>query len=91
MTPIVTTNFNFPPPAAGGPSLIGLDNALTLAHEMGHALHGLLSDVTYESLSGTSVPRDFVEFGSQIMENWMGEPEVLARVRETLPDRRGPS
>ncbi|MCJ7629420.1 MAG: M3 family metallopeptidase, partial [Longimicrobiales bacterium] len=77
VTPIVTTNFNFPPPAAGGPSLIGLDNALTLAHEMGHALHGLLSDVTYESLSGTSVPRDFVEFGSQIMENWMGEPEVL--------------
>ncbi|MFH1766448.1 MAG: M3 family metallopeptidase [Gemmatimonadota bacterium] len=77
VTPIVTTNFNFPPATASGPSLIGLDNALTLAHEMGHALHGLMSDVTYESLSGTSVPRDFVEFGSQIMENWMGEPEVL--------------
>ncbi len=77
VTPIVTTNFNFPPPTADGPSLIGLDNAVTLAHEMGHALHGLMSNVTYESLSGTSVPRDFVEFGSQIMENWMGEPEVL--------------
>jgi peptidyl-dipeptidase Dcp len=92
VTPIVTTNFNFPPATADGPSLIGLDNALTLAHEMGHALHGLLSNVTFERLSGTSVPRDFVEFGSQIMENWMGEPEVLreyARHYETgevLPD-----
>lgn len=75
--PIVTTNFNFAAPAGGGPALITFDNALTLAHEMGHALHGLLSDVTYKSLGGTSVPRDFVEFGSQIMENWMGEPEVL--------------
>jgi len=75
--PIVTTNFNFPPPAGEGPSLITFDNAKTLAHEFGHALHGLLSDVTYESLSGTNVPRDFVEFPSQIMENWMGEPEVL--------------
>ncbi len=92
VTPIVTTNFNFPAPAAGGPSLIGLDNALTLAHEMGHALHGLLSDVTYESLSGTSVPRDFVEMPSQIMENWMSEPEVLRmyakhyQTGEPLPD-----
>ncbi len=75
--PIVTTNFNFPPPTAAGPSLITFDNAKTLAHEFGHALHGLLSEVTYESLSGTNVPRDFVEFPSQIMENWMGEPEVL--------------
>ncbi len=92
VTPIVTTNFNFPAPAGGGPSLIGLDNALTLAHEMGHALHGLLSDVTYESLSGTSVPRDFVEMPSQIMENWMSEPEVLRmyarhyQTGEPLPD-----
>ncbi len=77
VTPIVTTNFNFPPPTKDGPSLISPDNAITLAHEMGHALHGLLSDVTYASLGGTAVPRDFVEFGSQIMENWMGEPEVL--------------
>jgi peptidyl-dipeptidase Dcp len=92
VTPIVTTNFNFPAPAAGGPSLISMDNALTLAHEMGHAIHGFLSDVTYEGLSGTNVPRDFVEFASQIMENWMNEPEVLrmyARHYETgdlIPD-----
>ena len=77
VTPIVTTNFNFAAPAGGGPALITFDDALTLAHECGHALHGLLSNVTYESLSGTAVARDFVEFGSQIMENWMSEPEVL--------------
>lgn len=75
--PIVTTNFNFPAPTAEGLSLITFDDALTLAHEVGHALHGLLSDVTYESLGGTSVSRDFVELGSQVMENWMAEPEVL--------------
>ena len=92
VTPIVTTNFNFPAPAGDGPSLITFDDALTLAHECGHALHGLLSDVTYESLSGTSVPRDFVEFGSQIMENWMSEPEVLRmyakhyQTGEVIPD-----
>ncbi|MFC1791781.1 M3 family metallopeptidase [Gemmatimonadota bacterium] len=72
VTPIVTTNFNFP---ALGPHEEPVGQVVT--HEMGHALHGLLSNVTYEGLSGTSVPRDFVEFGSQIMENWMGEPEVL--------------
>jgi peptidyl-dipeptidase Dcp len=92
VTPVVTTNFNFPAPAGDGPSLITFDDALTLAHECGHALHGLLSDVTYESLSGTSVPRDFVEFGSQIMENWMSEPEVLRmyakhfQTGEVIPD-----
>ncbi|MGM0668302.1 MAG: M3 family metallopeptidase [Gemmatimonadota bacterium] len=90
--PIVTTNLNFAAPSGGGPALITFDNAITLAHEMGHALHGLLSDVTYESLGGTSVARDFVEFGSQIMENWMGEPEVLRQYAlhyqtgEPLPD-----
>ncbi len=77
VTPIVTTNFNFPQPTEELPSLISFDNASTLLHEFGHALHGLLSDVTYESLSGTSVPRDFVEFPSQMMEHWLGEPEVL--------------
>jgi len=92
VTPVVTTNFNFAAPAGGGPALITFDDALTLAHECGHALHGLLSNVTYESLSGTAVARDFVEFGSQIMENWMSEPEVLrlyARHHETgepIPD-----
>jgi peptidyl-dipeptidase Dcp len=92
VTPVVTTNFNFAAPAGGGPALITFDDALTLAHECGHALHGLLSNVTYESLSGTAVSRDFVEFGSQIMENWMSEPEVLrlyAKHHETgavIPD-----
>ncbi|KPK03234.1 MAG: peptidase M3, partial [Gemmatimonas sp. SG8_28] len=77
VTPIVTTNFNFPPPSAGSPSLLAFYEAETLFHEFGHALHGLLSDVTYESLSGTNVPRDFVEFPSQIMENWLGERDFL--------------
>ena len=76
--PIVTTNFNFPPPTDDAPSLLAYYEAETLLHEFGHALHGLLSDVTYASLSGTNVPSDFVEFPSQIMENWLGEPEVLA-------------
>jgi peptidyl-dipeptidase Dcp len=90
--PIVTTNFNFPAPAGDAPSLISFGNAQTLAHEFGHALHGLLSDVTYEALSGTNVPRDFVEFPSQVMENWMGEPEVLRmyakhyQTGEPIPD-----
>jgi len=77
ITPIVTTNFNFPPPTANSPSLLSFSEAQTLFHEFGHALHSLFSDVTYESLSGTHVPNDFVEFPSQVMENWMSEPEVL--------------
>jgi peptidyl-dipeptidase Dcp len=77
VTPIVTNNFNFPPPTEDGPSLLSFSEASTLFHEFGHGLHGLLSDVTYASLSGTNVPRDFVEFPSQVMENWMAEPEVL--------------
>ena len=90
--PIVTTNFNFPAPTGDLPSLISFDNASTMLHEFGHALHGLLSDVTYESLSGTSVPRDFVEFPSQMMEHWLGEPEVLRsfakhyETGEVIPD-----
>jgi len=77
ITPIVTNNFNFPPPTADGPSLLSFSEAETLFHEFGHGLHGLFSNVKYESLSGTRVPRDFVEFPSQVMENWMSEPEVL--------------
>ena len=77
-TPIVTNNFNFPAPTADTPSLLSFSQAQTLFHEFGHALHGLFSNVKYRSLSGTSVPRDFVEFPSQVMENWMSEPEVLA-------------
>jgi len=77
VTPIVTNNFNFPAPTEGSPSLLSLTNAETFFHEFGHALHGMFSNVTYESLSGTNTPRDFVEFPSQVMENWMRQPEVL--------------
>ncbi len=77
VTPIVTNNFNFPAPTDGSPSLLSLTNAETFFHEFGHALHGMFSDVRYTSLSGTSTPRDFVEFPSQVMENWMRTPEVL--------------
>ena len=77
VSPIITNNFNFPAPTADSPSLISYGDAETTFHEFGHALNGMLSDVNYQSLSGTSTPRDFVEFPSQVMENWMGEPEVL--------------
>jgi peptidyl-dipeptidase Dcp len=77
VTPIVTNNFDFPAPTDTAPSLLSLRNAETFFHEFGHALHGMFSNVTYESLSGTNTPRDFVEFPSQVMENWMRTPEVL--------------
>jgi peptidyl-dipeptidase Dcp len=77
VTPIVTNNFNFPAPTEGSPSLLSLTEAETFFHEFGHALHGMLSNVTYESFAGTNTPRDFVEFPSQVMENWMAQPEVL--------------
>jgi len=77
ITPINFNVGNFTKPTAEKPSLITFEEALTLFHELGHALHDLLSNVTYESLSGTNVPRDFVELGSQIMENWAGESEVI--------------
>jgi peptidyl-dipeptidase Dcp len=75
--PVITNNGNFSKPTGGKPALISSGEVLTLFHEFGHALHGLLSDCTYNRLSGTSVPRDFVELQSQIMENWAFEPEVL--------------
>jgi len=75
--PVVTTNFNFSLPVSDKPALITNEEAETLFHEFGHALHGLLSQCRYESLSGTSVPRDFVELPSQIMENWASDPEVM--------------
>lgn len=77
ISPIITNNFNFPAPTGESPSLISLTDAETLFHEFGHALHGMFSNVTYTSLSGTNTPRDFVELPSQIMEHWMREPEVL--------------
>lgn len=77
ITPIVYNVGNFSKPTADKPALISVDEALTLFHEFGHALHGLLSNRTYPRLTGTSVPRDFVELPSQIMENWAKEPEVM--------------
>jgi len=75
--PVISNNGNFSRPTAGEPALISYEEALTLFHEFGHALHGMLTRCTYGSLSGTNVPRDFVELGSQIMENWAADPEVL--------------
>ena len=77
--PIIVNVMNFAKPAAGRPALLSFDDARTLFHEFGHGLHGLLSDVTYPLLSGTSVARDFVEFPSQLYEHWLARPEVLAR------------
>jgi peptidyl-dipeptidase Dcp len=79
VTPIVSNNANFVKPASGDPVLIGWDDAVTLFHEFGHALHGLLSSVTYPSLAGTSVARDFVEFPSQLFERWLPTAELLGR------------
>jgi peptidyl-dipeptidase Dcp len=70
---------NFAKAGGGAPTLLSFDDARTLFHEFGHALHGLLSEVTYHSLSGTNVARDFVEFPSQLFEHWLEEPEVLRR------------
>ena len=77
VSPVITVVCNFTKPTDTKPSLLTFDEATTLFHEFGHALHGLLSNSTYYSLTGTSVPRDFVELPSQIMENWAAEPEVL--------------
>jgi peptidyl-dipeptidase Dcp len=90
--PIIVNNNNFAKGATGEPTLLSLDDALTLFHEFGHGLHGLLSQVTFEGLSGTQVLRDFVELPSQIFENWLLEPQVLKRharhvaTGEPMPD-----
>jgi peptidyl-dipeptidase Dcp len=76
---IVSNNTNFVKDESGGPLLISWDDAVTLFHEFGHALHGLNSDVKYPSFAGTNVVRDFVEFPSQLNENWLSTPEVLSR------------
>lgn len=75
--PVVVNNLNIVKPPAGEPTLLVWDEVTTLFHEFGHALHGLLSDVRYPSRSGTSVPRDFVEYPSQVNEMWSWEPEIL--------------
>ena len=77
--PVILNNNNFAKGSPGAPTLLSLDDARTLFHEFGHGLHGLLSDVTYERLSGTQVLRDFVELPSQIFEHWISESEVLQR------------
>ena len=90
--PIISIVCNFSKPTAEAPALLTFDEVSTFFHEFGHALHGLLSNVTYKSLAGTSVSRDFVELPSQIMENWASEPQVLKlyakhyQTGETIPD-----
>ena len=90
--PVIVNVGNFAKPADGRPSLLTLDQVETMFHEFGHALHGLLSQCTYKSVSGTSVPRDFVELPSQIMENWAFQKEVLSsyarhyQTGEVIPD-----
>ncbi len=77
--PIVVNVMNFAKAPNGEASLLSFDDARTLFHEFGHGLHGMLSDVTYPTLSGTSVSRDFVEFPSQLYEHWLEQPELLRR------------
>ena len=76
--PVVYNICNFTKPAAGQPALISFDDVTTMFHEFGHALHGMFSNVEYPTLSGTNVPRDFVEFPSQFNEHWASEPTVFA-------------
>jgi peptidyl-dipeptidase Dcp len=76
--PVISIVCNFTNPTSSKPSLLTYDEVTTFFHEFGHALHGLLSNVDYKSIAGTSVPRDFVELPSQVMENWATDPAVLA-------------
>ena len=77
VTPIIYNVGNFSKPTGDKPALLSLDEVHTLFHEFGHALHGLLSDCNYESVAATETPRDFVEFPSQVMENWALHPDVI--------------
>ena len=77
--PVVYNVCNYTKAPQGQPNLLSLDDVVTLFHEFGHALHGMLSNVTYPSQSGTNVKRDFVEFPSQLMEHWVTTPEILTR------------
>ncbi|MGV8854521.1 MAG: M3 family metallopeptidase [Devosia sp.] len=89
--PLIVNTCNFNKPAEGQKALLSLDEARTVFHEMGHGLHGLLSDVTYPRIAGTHVVRDFVELPSQLFEHWLEEAPVLARLThgqtgEAIPD-----
>ena len=77
--PLVVNVMNFSKAPDGEPTLLSFDDARTLFHEFGHALHGLLSDVTYPMIAGTNVPGDFVELPSQLYEHWLARPEILQR------------
>ena len=79
ITPIVSNNSNFVKGKEGEPVLISWDDAVTMFHEFGHALHGLCSDCQYPSQAGTSVARDYVEFPSQLNEHWLSTPEILSK------------
>jgi peptidyl-dipeptidase Dcp len=89
--PVVVNVMNIPQPAEGEPTLLSLDHVTTMFHELGHGVHGLFSSVEYPTLSGTSVPRDYVEFPSTFHEDWAIHPEVLAnyakhyKTNESLP------
>ncbi|MFZ2900876.1 MAG: M3 family metallopeptidase [Saprospiraceae bacterium] len=90
--PIIYNVGNFAKPVGDKPALLSIDDVNTLFHEFGHALHGILSNCTYPSISGTSTPTDFVEFPSQVMENWCMYPDVLKKYAfhyetgEVIPD-----
>ena len=92
IAPVISIVCNFTKPLGDDPALLTFDEATTLFHEFGHALHGLLSNVKYRSLAGTAVSRDFVELPSQVMENWAADPEVLKtyakhyKTGEAIPD-----
>jgi peptidyl-dipeptidase Dcp len=92
VAPVISIVCNFTKPTASNPSLLTFDEVTTFFHEFGHALHGLMSNVTYQSLAGTSVSRDFVELPSQVMENWAADPVVLKmyakhyKTGEVIPD-----
>lgn len=90
--PIITIVCNFTAPSANQPALLSFDEMTTFFHEFGHAIHGLLSNTRYPGLSGTSVPRDFVELPSQVLENWANHPDILKmfakhyETGEVIPD-----
>lgn len=90
--PVIVNNNNFCKAPEGQPTLLSFDDAVTLFHEFGHGMHGMLSDVTYQRLAGTSVLRDFVELPSQLFEHWLSQPEVLKKYAhhfetgEAIPD-----